>query len=307
MMAAAAAEAAATATITAKHEMPLDNFDMLDESLVDIDAAADNSRHSDSAHSLRDSILEDELAHTKAALAEMTRTCHELQFQVKQLEAAKLLWDVTRLGMEFQVIKDKDNHNRVRNRLEDELIRAQTTAKHFHAEATKLKDEMSAANLLLDEMEGQVRLLQSNNDMHLRLKQLEAQVQQLTATNSSLIDENHVLKLHKYELEQELGPVSVQRTSSWKLFQKSSQPRSSSGVTLFKKTPSSVGGGGLGQKKASETLPPARASKPKAGIADHELLKLLQRELRTERSDSTATVPGGALNRSRLNSLDLWF
>ncbi|ETV84240.1 hypothetical protein H257_03501 [Aphanomyces astaci] len=248
-------------------QSPTDDFHMLDKSLVvvtDLLLIANEDRHSDSS-TLRDSIfLDDELVLTKAKLAEMQRVCTDLDFQVKQLEAAKLLWDVTRLAMDFQVIKDKDAHSRIRNRLEDELIRASHAAKFFRAEADKLQDQVVAKDTRIQELEAQVQLLQNKNDMNLRLKQLEAQVHQLTATNRTLITENHELKVHQYELQHDLQPV--QRSSSWNLFNQNKATSKAKGVVLLKKSTNSP-------TPTKEVQPTVKSS------ANLELIRMLKREL----------------------------
>ncbi|ETW07513.1 hypothetical protein H310_02014 [Aphanomyces invadans] len=251
----------------------VDDFHMLDKSLVEVtDLLLSEDRQSNSS-TLRDSIfLDDELVHTKAKLADMQRVCMDLEFQVKQLEAAKLLWDVTRLAMEFQVIKDKDAHARIRNRIEDELIRASHAAKFFRAEADKLQDEVVVKDTRIQELEAEVQLLRNKNDMHLRLRQLDAQVHQLTATNRALITENHELKMRQYGLQQDLQHdlQPVQRSSSWNLFNQNKSSKSRDNVVdLPRKTSAAT-------SQSNESLPGAELAKSTANL---ELIKMLQREL----------------------------
>ncbi|CAK4114176.1 unnamed protein product [Aphanomyces euteiches] len=213
-------------------QQPLNDFQMLDKSLFVVTSInLDSPMSVADTNTLRDSIfLDDELATTKAQLADAKRLCSELQFQVKQLEAAKLLWDVTRLGMEFQVIKDRDDHARSYHRLQVQLVRTENTAKYFKDECEKLKAEMAAKDARIEAIEADLKVLQNTTDMFSRLKHLESQVEQLIDINEALVDENHVLKLNQFELKYE-STAPVQRTSSWKLFQRSdskptSQPKS---------------------------------------------------------------------------------
>ncbi|KAG9413505.1 hypothetical protein AC1031_012726 [Aphanomyces cochlioides] len=303
-------------------QQPLNDFQMLDKSLVVVTSInLDSPMSVADTNTLRDSIfLDDELTTTKAQLADAKRLCSELQFQVKQLEAAKLLWDVTRLGMEFQVIKDRDDHARSYHRLQVQLVRTENTAKYFKDECEKLKAEMAAKDARIEAIEADLKVLQNTTDMFSRLKHLEDQVEQLIAINEALVDENHVLKLNQFEVKYE-STAPVQRTSSWKLFQRSdskpasqtkSRPRAQTRATptVVKTTPvfaDSPKSRPRAQTRATPTvvkttpvfaesphpIPPARIAK---STANYELIHLLQRELGTS---------GG--HRGRAESQDGWF
>ncbi|KAF0737350.1 hypothetical protein Ae201684P_006573 [Aphanomyces euteiches] len=125
----------------------------------------------------------DELIEARNIIADIQKTCNELQHKVRSLEAAKLLWEITRMSMEFQSIKDRDETHRQRNALEDELIVAKNRARHFEHEHTKLLRDSKIKEKRLIELEEKVKLLKDKNLMDERLEALENQVKQLEHAN----------------------------------------------------------------------------------------------------------------------------
>ncbi|KAF0719711.1 Aste57867_833 [Aphanomyces stellatus] len=157
----------------------------------------------------------DELADARRAIDDIQRTCTELQHKVRSLEGAKLLWEITRMSMEFQSIKDLDETHRQRSELEDALIASKHRARHYEQEHATLAREAKVKDARLATLEAKVVLLSDDNLLARRLSELEDKVKELEDENAEHeTREAELVEQLDVERRREQARTSMTRSSS---------------------------------------------------------------------------------------------
>ncbi|RHY99213.1 hypothetical protein DYB31_014844 [Aphanomyces astaci] len=209
-----------------------------------------------------------ELLEARAMLLDMHRTCSELKHKVRSLEGAKLLWEITRMSMEFQAIKDLDETHRLRSALEDELILVKYRARHFEQEHNKLLQDNSDKDRRLAALEAKLSLLGDTSLVEKRIEDLETQVKELDKVNKEhAVRERELMDLLDRQDMRGTKRQFTKRSSSRSLLVREIKQE------LWSKVKNPVGWL-LGGKAAASSVRDITCTFP-----DLELLDLLKREV----------------------------
>ncbi|RHY33265.1 hypothetical protein DYB32_002214 [Aphanomyces invadans] len=209
-----------------------------------------------------------ELVDAHAIIHDLERQCRELKHKVRSLEGAKLLWEITRMSMEFQAIKDLDETHRLRSALEDELILAKHRARHFEQEHAKLVQANTEKDLRFAELEAKLQLLGDTSLIEKRIADLEKQVSELDESNKEHeVREGELLDLLDRQEMRDMERQFAKQSSRGLLVREIKQE-------LWSKVKNPAGWLRVGKNKAFGASRDITSTFP-----DLELLDLLKREV----------------------------